>query len=347
MRRNLALFTTAAFGLVLTTHAAAAGVEIGTVVVGGTGRSTQRALATGAVTAVVRDAGWSLAEKPFSKQEASEVIGCATNEAPSACLPRAVSLFNINRLIIISVDDDKDDHNQPMIVLTGRVVIPDGDIVIRGDRTCTRCGDDKITQLAAELTRDLLHQLQVRLGKTVLSIKSTPSGAAILLDGDKVGVTDSTYPTYPGKHTVAIQLDGYKLDSRDVNAIENQTTEIDAKLESTKPPTTLPTRSAPTTSDDEPGGLRPRLPWILGAVGVVATGAGVALVLANEPEVVDNRVSARARPTLVHGLITLGVGAVAFGASGYFFLNPAPAPATAPPAHGGSAGVIMGIGGRF
>src|SRR4051812_22596284 len=59
----------------------------------------------------------------------------------------------------------------------------------------------------------LLGEIKLRPAK--LTVKSTPSGARVTIDGVKAGVTPFTAPVRGGGHRVAVELDGER-DERDV-----------------------------------------------------------------------------------------------------------------------------------
>ena len=80
-----------------------------------------------------------------------------------------------------------------------------------------------------------------------LSIVSNPSDATIILDG--VRQSQTTNVTYtglkPGKHTVTLELNGYKKYNEDIYVVAGQTLSINCSLER------LPVPESPTTGDIE------------------------------------------------------------------------------------------------
>src|SRR4051812_34743776 len=75
-------------------------------------------------------------------------------------------------------------------------------------------GDD-----VRERVRRLQEQLAQR-GVQQLTVLSQPESATVLLDGRPVGITPFTSETYPGKHRLALTLDGH--------AAQEQVIEVDA-----------------------------------------------------------------------------------------------------------------------
>lgn len=86
----------------------------------------------------------------------------------------------------------------------------------------------------------LLGELKVRPAK--LTIKSTPSGAKVIIDGKKVGVTPFTAPIRGGGHRVTVELDGER-DERDVALEYGEPETVELTLKAMSKP--LPQRNAP------------------------------------------------------------------------------------------------------
>jgi tetratricopeptide (TPR) repeat protein len=73
--------------------------------------------------------------------------------------------------------------------------------------------------------RALVHELEQQLsqrGVQQLSVLSQPDSATVLLDGKPVGITPWTGETYPGKHRLALTLDGHGAQEQviEVDALE-------------------------------------------------------------------------------------------------------------------------------
>jgi hypothetical protein len=89
----------------------------------------------------------------------------------------------------------------------------------------------------------LLGELKVRPAK--LTVKSTPSGAKVIIDGKKVGITPFTAPIRGGGHRVAVELDGER-DERDVALEYGEPETVELTLKAMSRP--LPQRNPPPTS---------------------------------------------------------------------------------------------------
>ena len=104
----------------------------------------------------------------------------------------------------------------------------------------------------------LMGELKVRPAK--LTVKSTPSGAKVIIDGQRVGVTPFTAPIRGGGHRVTVELDGER-DERDVALEYGEPETVELTLKAMTRP--LPQRNTPPTSSqgilvvrgDVPGAL--------------------------------------------------------------------------------------------
>jgi tetratricopeptide (TPR) repeat protein len=162
-----------------------------------------------------------------------------------------------------------------------------------------------------ERVRKLSQQLAQR-GVQQLSVLSKPEGATLLLDGKPAGITPWTGETYPGKHRVALKLEGH--------AAQEQVVELDAyaardlSVVLVPEPQPLPQTPPPLVL------IKPRPPGVSVAT-LVALGTGIALLgtaLAAEAASQDSGLS---RPTAFlagSGLGVTGVGGVML----YFDLAP-------------------------
>jgi len=64
-----------------------------------------------------------------------------------------------------------------------------------------------------------------------VTVSTNPAGADISVDGAFVGNAPADLKLPPGKHTVAISLDGFKTWSRDMTVLAGSKTNLDATLE--------------------------------------------------------------------------------------------------------------------
>jgi serine/threonine-protein kinase len=80
----------------------------------------------------------------------------------------------------------------------------------------------------------------------VLSISSTPPGAAIAIDGRAVGTTPSRLDVTAGRHVVRVERDGHAPLSREINVAAGQGETLEFALEPLAPPA-APAPAAPIT----------------------------------------------------------------------------------------------------
>jgi hypothetical protein len=64
-----------------------------------------------------------------------------------------------------------------------------------------------------------------------VTVSTTPAGADISVDGNFVGNAPADLKLPPGKHSVAVSLDGFKTWSRDITILAGSKTNLEAMLE--------------------------------------------------------------------------------------------------------------------
>ncbi|WP_051303817.1 PEGA domain-containing protein [Calidithermus chliarophilus] len=139
-----------------------------------------------------------------------------------------------------------------------------------------------VTVKAGETTR--LAPTLARLERPgTLAVRSSPSGAQVLLDGKAVGTTPLTLQLKPGKYSLEVRRDGYRLYKTTVTVQAGQTAQVTAALQAAAPqPATLvvqsPTPGATATVNGQaygaipPGGLKVSLNTPSATVVVSAPG---------------------------------------------------------------------------
>jgi hypothetical protein len=173
-------------------------------------------------------------------------------------------------------------------------------VVVR-QRFCEQCADDRLVEASTELVQQILRNVAVRSGRTVVVIKSNPTGAEIELDGTPMGATEASYGTYPGKHQVVLRKDGYVAETRELVVDEGKTAELSVTLQLLNPGTTRPPEEAPSR-------LVPGLAIGGGAVLVAFSGYALYRSVHDDAKFTYTR----ATPVAVVGGL-LGVGAIGTG----------------------------------
>lgn len=295
----------------------------GAVVIGGAAEDRDRGVVGAAVAATARQDGWALSREPVAAPDVDRLLACSDPVRPWACVPASLAGRGIGRIFVFAVDRKQTASGVPMVVLTAKLIVqaPQG-LAVR-QRFCEHCADDRLTAAATELARQLLQDLAVRSGRTVLDVASTPPGARITLDGQPIGATDATFNTFPGPHVVVVEKSGYRPERRTVLAEEGKTATVTIAL-------------APV---DRGGSPRSRLVSgaLIGGGGLAVIAGGALLELGSRGGPHDKYRYAGATPAGA----ALGIaGAVALVAGAYGWWH-APAP-SAPSIGITGGGVVAG-----
>lgn len=298
------LFLSAAFSLLLA-QPAHAEVQSGLLVVGGRATEHDRTTISGAIERAVRGEGWSLPPKPPTKKEADGLLNCQDSKAPWTCVPSTISAKGIRNVFVVSVDPSQAANGAPLVVITGRLLVTEPPSFAFVQRFCEHCADDKLMEAGEELARQLIQDLAVRAGRTVVHFTSEPTTAEIILDGSKLGVTEATYETFPGKHVAMIQKSGYITEVREFAVDQGKTAELTFKLRPSAPTTDIPSElTKPTRSRLVPG-------LLIGGGGAVTLLGGAVLYRGQQTESGKYTYSHATSVGLTTGLI--GLGTVAAG----------------------------------
>lgn len=311
--------------------------ESGLLIVGGGAAEHERSIVSGAIESAVRSAGWSLPSKPFSKKDTDRLLNCPDAKTPWTCVPPAIGAAGIQDVLVVSVETSQAENGAPMVVITGKLIVTNPQAFAVRRRFCEHCADDKLAEASQDLTHQLIQELAVRGGRTVVSIKSVPTSADITLDGAHVGATDAVFNTFPGKHVAIVQKPGFVSEVREFTADEGKTAELLFTL-----------HPSPTSIESHPASQ----PWWSARwVPTTAIGAGAALVVFGGISIyrgqtfggADNRYEYTHATTVgvVTGLVGLGVAG-----TGLYLLWRG-SHASAPTASVGPGGAVVGWSGRF
>jgi len=167
-----------------------------------------------------------------------------------------------------------------------------------------------------------------------VKLKSTPSGAKITIDGQRIGVTPLDWDLPPGKHTIQMDMPGRKSGVRDHVVVSNKTDLIVMTL--------------PQDSTDEGGGKRPQwIPLAIGGAGLVMVGTGIVFLAIDQdpgphkPPTIRNSGPAGAALVISGGVVAAGATAA------YFLCFRSPRATSTPVAAVTSDGAYIGWTGRF
>ena len=291
------------------------------IVVSGTAPAHAREVASSAIASRTADlVGNKLIPSTFSTREEATLTRCLSDGQPWACMHPTLRSKGVEQLAMLSIDSQSGVDGSPMIVITEQIMAAGLFAPIGDKRYC----DHVLGKLVGELTRDLLREIATRGGRTVVAIKTVPRGARIKFDDKLVGATDQSLNTYPGTHSLLLELDGYQIAERSVEAADGKTAEVNVALvRNPGPGGTHDDPTVPTITP--PGGIAgwPRfVPWLcIGAGGAAVITGGILIAVDSKPS---------ADPTSEHsryyystkgpGIVTGIAGALSVGA-GFYILH--------------------------
>lgn len=287
-------------------HADNKGIN-GVVAVGGNAEENDRAAVSAGVLQAARVAGWQLPAKALSKKESAALLRCLEPGEPWGCIPSSIGAQGIYHALVIGAVRQQSEDGRPLVVLTGKLVVTKPRALVVHQRFCEHPTDDKLTRESADLAQQLVQELAVRIGRTVLDVSSTPSGAQITLDGAAIGATSTTYNTYPGQHIVVLEKAGYVTQTHTIDAEEGKTATLAVTLRESE----RVTKQEPITSPQSPSRRLPLALFGVGGVGVVTS--GVLIYIGQQDGTEDKYLRSRATTIgVVSGIA--GVAAIATGA---------------------------------
>ena len=254
--------------------------EGGLLVVRGGAAEHQRAIVGAAIEGAIRNAGWSLPADPLTKNETDDLVDCSSSNTPWSCMAAVLGARGARGLFVVQVESSQADNGAPLVIITEKMIVTNPPSFTIRQRFCEHCADDKLGVAGEELTQQMVRELAARSGRTVISIASAPVGAEIILDGERVGATDSTFNTFPATHVVIVQKPGFLPASQQITIEEGKTAEVHFTLHPSNPPPPPPPPSPPPPPPPPPDlhSQSPRSP--LSYIGPsAAIGAGIPLVV--------------------------------------------------------------------
>lgn len=196
------------------------------LLISGNAAAHSREVATATIETIARDTKVPLTKVAFTPKEITTIRGCVTAPRAWNCVVPVVQNKGLQQLWVISLANDTSTDGSPMVVVTGQVLAAHMDAAVSDQRFCVRCTNDVLVNVTSELMHSLFQESETRAGRTVVRIKSTPRGARIVFDGRSMGATDRSFNTFRGKHTVALELDGYRRESCTIETTLDRTSEL-------------------------------------------------------------------------------------------------------------------------
>ena len=218
--------------------------EPGVLALGGTAEPRDLTTIEKAVASQLRSAAWQVPDKPLTKKEIDELMACVNaGDATFTCFPKSI---HVRRAFVLSASQQPAPEGT-LIVMTAKIIVTEPQGFVTNQRRCLPCNADELEKLSKGLTRDLLAEIAVHDGRTLLAASSNPSGATISLDGQPpIGATPRQIKTSPGEHTVRLEKAGFEPVRRTVIIEENKTVEISIDLRPTGGKAVVPMHGAPT-----------------------------------------------------------------------------------------------------
>jgi tetratricopeptide (TPR) repeat protein len=153
---------------------------------------------------------------------------------------------------------------------------------------------------AAEV-RGFIEALEDKLaqkGVQQLSVRSTPKGATVVIDGEPVGVTPWTGDVAPGTHRVTLELRGYGASQRDVELLPHDALDVglEAAAEGERVTPAVPLTPPPARAEEpERAPSYGVWPYVALGAGAAALGGALYFEIARK----DAEDDARGEPTQI------------------------------------------------
>lgn len=170
------------------------------------------------------------------------------------------------------------------------------------DRQCNRCNDDAVSAMLDALTEQV-GSFSSRNG--TLKLTSSPPGATVEIDGERVGETPLDHVLPPGKHEVTVSRAGFRVERRTVEIEAGQPSEQLVELAALSSGSSRTRRLAAYSAAGA-------------AVILVATGVAALYLHDGEPCEPTKEECFVSKP---HGIAALAGAAVLGGLAGYLWFT--------------------------
>jgi hypothetical protein len=197
--------------------------------------------------------------------EPSALPACTDDECWSVMASDAGATWLVQATIVV---DDRD------YAVRADVRDASGAVVASVDQRCEICGYDELADTVELLGNALRRKLESEVAALpMLAVQSTPPGAQVTVDGEKVGITPLEIAVVEGSHDVRVGKTGYVTQLRRVALVAGVRERVDVVLEQVPG-----TEDGP---DKKQTGLKVGGGVSLG-LGLASIGAGIAFVLLDE-----------------------------------------------------------------
>jgi hypothetical protein len=287
----------------------------------------------------LRSLGWSLNDK--ASVNVGGLASCVL-EKKTQCVAELTASLSVDRVLLLTANPERSKDGVDAVVLTGWFLAgADGSLQAVDRRYCERCLAPQMEESIMALVDAMVKQLRSRQGYGVVTVRTSPGGALVSIDGSRVGNAnmDMEFGVSLGPHRVVLAMDGYEPVERIITIIEDgMRLNLDLKLTKSK---SMPLRPV----DGSPSGSATK--WLVGGGGLLLVAGGIVMLGSNGSESrADDRARDRSEYT-VAGLSLTAVGVAALGVSGYLFYRESRRPAAhAAVAFDGNS-LLVGVAGSF
>jgi|GEM_PF-3395564 len=248
------------------------------------------------------------------------------------CGEAAVAKLGLASTLFVMVEVHHDTAtNSDEVKLTGWLYGDQGLAIASQSVFCRSCKNDTLGPTVEDLAQSLFAVAGEGTGR--VRIVSSPAGAAVLIDGARVGATPWEQGLRAGPHTVTVELARHQSHTAQIDVKKDAVAEVDVALVSY---VTTPTAG------------RAKWPLALAGVGAALAVTGVVLIALDEDVADAGTTEATYFDSATGGVALLGAGLVAAGAGTFLYLRSGKPAATTPtawidPGRGGGVGLV----GRF
>ena len=290
----------------------------------------------------LRDAGKGdvrIGAKALDPAQITQVVNCFIL-ADQGCATAAVASGDLAGLLFVMVEVERDPATTgDRVKITGWLYGPGGAPVAAQSLFCNDCRNDTLKPKLQELARLLFAAGATGTGR--LAIVTRPSGATVLVDGEKIGVSPVSQGLREGDHTVTIELAGHATVTRKVTIANDGEAPLDVTLVK--------------LGGGGGGGGGSMKPVAIGAIAVggAAILGGAALIILDPRCEVGSDAEACApgkatyTSTQLPGIVTAGAGVAVVGLGVYLLTRDGKKPRAPPTAGLSPSGAVFGLAGSF
>ncbi len=210
---------------------------------------------------------------------ANESVDCV--DRPD-CLDRVAERAEARSVAIVRLQKTEQRSNPVQSLLGAQVVIRD--VATKQTATealfaCDGCSGTQIVDRFSQTVGQLIATANNR-PRTMLTVKTEPSGAAIFVDGQRIGESPMEQMSFAGVHTVKATKEGFVSASQTLELQLNQANSIDIKLSTQTTQTTQTMQTTQTVASSRPA-WRLTLGGILIGGGLLTAALGVSALSVN------------------------------------------------------------------